>query len=131
MKKISILILALAVCACGRTIAPDCGDSVAFYGSWKLTRAGGPERCETTVPSTVAGALDESGFFGPDLLEGRNYEKADKAVFDDTWIYKTSFGWKPTKGKHAELVFDGLNYYADIFLNGKQIASSRSRATST
>ena len=124
MKKILTLFLIVAACSCGRTIAPAPGDCVAFYGSWKLTRAGGPERCETTVPSTVAGALNEAGFFGADLLEGRNYEKADKAIFDDTWIYKTSFGWKPAKGKHAELVFDGLDYYADIFLNGKQIASS-------
>ena len=78
--------------------------------------------------STVAGVLSEAGVFGDALLEGRNYEKVDKSIFDDPWIYATTFAGKPGKGQHAELVFDGLDYYADIFLNGKQIASSDTTA---
>ena len=124
MRKICILILALAACACARTACLDGGDTLVLDGKWDLSRDGGSERLATTVPSTVAGSLHAAGFLGEDLLEGRNYEKADRSIFDDTWTYTTAFSARPAKGGHAELVFDGLNYYADVFLNGKQIASS-------
>ena len=116
MRKIIILILTLAACSCAKENTLD--------GSWKLSRDGGRERLEVSVPSTVAGSMHAAGLLGKDLLEGRNYEKADKSVFDGTWTYSKTFSAKPEKGRHAELVFDGLNYYADIYLNGRQIASS-------
>jgi exo-1,4-beta-D-glucosaminidase len=100
------------------------GERTPLDGGWILSRDGGSESFEAVTPSTVAGSLYEAGYFGEDLFEGRNYEKVDKSVFDDTWTYSTTFAGKPAKGKHAELVFDGLDYYADIFLNGEQVASS-------
>ena len=123
MRKICILILALAACACART-AGSIGDTLTLDGKWDLSRDGGSERCVAQVPSTVAGSLHAAGFYGDDLFEARNYEKADKSIFDDVWTYSTTFAAKPARGRHAELVFDGLNYYADVFLNGQQIASS-------
>ena len=125
MKQIRILLLVAAVlCACTQQTLLENGGSLVLDGPWQLSRAGGPERCEAVVPATVAGALAEAGFFGEDLLEGRNYASADKTIFDDTWVWKTTFAGRPAPGQRCELVFDGLNYYADIFLNGRQIASS-------
>ncbi len=125
MKQIRILLLVAAVlCACTQQTLLENGGSLVLDGPWQLSRAGGPERCEAVVPATVAGALAEAGFFGEDLLEGRNYAAADKSIFDDTWVWKTTFAGRPAPGQRCELVFDGLNYYADIFLNGRQIASS-------
>ena len=125
MKKIRILLLAAAaVCACTQPSRLENGGNLVLDGPWQLSRAGGPEHCEASVPATVAGALADAGFFGDDLLEGRNYASVDKSIFDDTWVWKTTFAGRPAKGQHCELVFDGLNYYADIFLNGWQIASS-------
>ena len=102
----------------------DSGSRVVLTEGWTLSREGAAEKYDAKAPSTVAGTLSEAGFFGEDLLEGRNYEKVDKAIFDDTWTYTTRFAGKPAKGQHSTLVFDGLNYYADVFLNGKQIASA-------
>ena len=121
MKKFWIILLAVTTAACAKN-AP-CGDRMCL-DTWTLSRTGGSESVTATVPSTVAGALSEAGYYPEDLFEARNYEKADKAIFDDEWVYKTTF--KADKGarQHCELVFDGLDYYADIFLNGKQIASS-------
>ena len=125
MKQIRILLLVAAVlCACTQQTRLENGGSLALDGPWQLSRAGGPERCEAVVPATVAGALAGAGFFGDDLLEGRNYASVDKTIFDDTWVWKTAFSGRPAPGQRCELVFDGLNYYADIFLNGRQIASS-------
>ena len=122
MRKLSCLLTILTLCACGQRSVLVSGDRTSLEEGWTLSREG--VSVAAAVPSTVAGSLFEAGFFGEDLLEGRNYEKADRSVFDETWTYKTTFSGKPAKGQHAELVFDGLDYYADIFLNGKQIASS-------
>ena len=126
MKKTWILFLLATAC----TSAPrtEGGDRLLLQDGWTLTRTGSAERFDAAVPSTVAGTLYEDGYFGNGFLEGRNYEKADKSIFDGEWVYKTTFAGKPAKGRHAELVFDGLNYYADIFLNGKQLASSDTTA---
>ena len=127
MKKIWFLLLTLAA-------AVSCAQDNAQPGdrcqqtSWTLACEGAAESYRATVPSTVAGVLSEAGRFGDDLLEGLNYKEADKSVFDNVWTYTTTLYGKPAKGNHAELIFDGLNYYADIFLNGKQIASSDTTA---
>ena len=112
-----------ATLACAKE-GPVSGSRLVLTDGWTLAREGAAQQFDACVPSTVAGTLYEAGFFGKDLLEGRNYEKADKSIFDDTWTYTAVFAGKPAKGQHAELVFDGLDYYADVFLNGKQIAAS-------
>jgi exo-1,4-beta-D-glucosaminidase len=124
MKPIWIFLLSALAVSCSAGVSSVPGDRTSLDSGWKLSRASESVTYDAPVPSTVAGALDEAGFFGEDLLVGRNYEKADKSIFDDEWTYATTFAGKPAKGQHTELVFDGLNYYADIFLNGKQIASS-------
>ena len=124
MKKIWILIFAATLSACTQNVQMNNGSVLGLTDAWQLSRTGGPEKTAATVPSTVAGALYASGFYGDDLLEARNYANVDKSIFDDEWVYKTEFSAKPAEGQHAELVFDGLDYRADIFLNGKQIAAS-------
>ncbi len=123
-KSLFFLLTVAAILSCSPKNTVPGGSSQRLSDGWTLSRDGAAQRFDAAVPSTVAGTLYEAGFFGEDLLEGRNYEKADKAVFDDAWTYTTTFQGKPGKGQHAELVFDGLDYYADIFLNGKQIASA-------
>ena len=122
-----ILMAMAATMACTK-VTPAAGDRTELSAGWTLSREGAAEQYAATVPSTVAGTLYEAGFWGKDLLEGRNYAQVDKAVFDDVWTYRTTFAGKPAKGQHTELVFDGLDYYADIILNGKQIASSDTTA---
>ena len=124
-KYSAILMMALATIACSspESAAPN-GSRQVLADGWTLTRAGASAKYEAEVPSTVAGALSEAGFFAEDLMVGRNYEKVDKTIFDDTWTYTRLFSGKPAKGQRVELVFDGLDYYADIFLNGKQLASA-------
>ena len=124
MKKLIYLFILMTLCACGQQGAMVSGDRQMLNEGWKLSRDGGAEQYAAAVPSTVAGVLSEAGYFGDDLFVGRNYADVDKAIFDDSWTYKTTFAAKPAAGQYCELVFDGLNYYADIFLNGTQLASS-------
>ena len=124
MKRIVLITLAVAMTACSPKNTVPAGNRDILADGWTLSREGASETFAAQAPSTVAGTLADAGYFGEDLLVGRNYEKVDKTIFDDTWTYTTVFTGKPGKGQHAELVFDGLNYYADIFLNGKQLASA-------
>ena len=124
MKRTIIITLAVAMTACSPKNAVPAGNRHVLAEGWTLSREGASETFAAQAPSTVAGTLADAGYFGEGLLEARNYEKVDKAIFDDTWTYTTVFAGKPGKGQHAELVFDGLDYYADIFLNGNQLASA-------
>ena len=122
-----IMISMAATFACTK-VTPVSGERTDLSSGWTLSREGASEQYAATVPSTVAGTLYDNGFFGQDLLEGRNYEQVDKSIFDEVWTYRTTFAGKPARGQYTELVFDGLGYYADVFLNGKQIASSDTTA---
>ena len=88
---------------------------------WTLQQEGQKARYQVTVPCTVAGALNEAGVFGPDVLDQDRYKAIDKSIFDEPWVFTTTF--KAQKGLRHVLRFEGLNYYADIELNGKLIAS--------
>jgi len=78
---------------------------------------------KTTVPSTVMGALTRNGLY-KDLFVGDNYKTIDKKQFDDSWWYRKAFSVETlNSSQHLVLHFNGISYYANIWLNGKQIAS--------
>jgi exo-1,4-beta-D-glucosaminidase len=96
---------------------------------------------KATVPSTVVGALVEGGvfkdpFFGMNLrtLPGMTYPIGANFVhapmdpsspYAVPWWYRTTFHAEaPQSGTHVTLQFDGINYRANIWLNGKRIADS-------
>ena len=125
MKKTLITLMALAtVCACQSGYRMESGESFSLETPWILSHDGGSESVQATVPCTVAGALEQAGLLGENLLDGNSYAQMDKAPFNDPWTYSTNLVVTPRKGQHYLLAFDGLNYYADIFFNGQQLASS-------
>jgi exo-1,4-beta-D-glucosaminidase len=94
-----------------------------------------------TVPSTVVGTLVENKvypdpFFGQNLRQipgcsypiGANFSNLpmpEDSPFRSSWWYRTEFHLPAGyAGKNVWLHFDGLNFRANIWLNGKQIASS-------
>ncbi|HEV2671540.1 MAG TPA: beta galactosidase jelly roll domain-containing protein [Gemmatimonadales bacterium] len=94
-----------------------------------------------TVPSTVVGALVEDGvypepFFGMNLRTlpgmtypiGRNFVRIamdSQSPFAVPWWYRTTFRVPPTvRGRHVTLHLDGINYRANIWLNGRRLADS-------
>ncbi len=78
---------------------------------------------KTTVPSTVMGALTANGLY-KDIFIGDNFKNVDKIQFNDSWWYYRQFNISNfKKGQHVTLNFDGISYYANIWLNGKLLAS--------
>jgi exo-1,4-beta-D-glucosaminidase len=96
----------------------------------------------TSVPSTVLAALVANKvypdpFFGMNLRSipgasypiGRNFSALpmpDDSPFRVPWWYRTEFTLRQTTpGEHVALHFDGLNYRANIWVNGQQIGDSK------
>ena len=119
-----IFLLSLLFCSCPFTSGYD-GQELS---SWTMSRKGDAESYTVTVPCTVAGALTENAVLPEDLLEARNYLKADKSIFDDEWTFTTSFDTKCRKGRHFVLEFNAIGFRADIELNGVLLASSDTTA---
>lgn len=121
--KQGLFILLTAVCvAAACSIDHKVGDTVLLQKGWSLTQEATGRHYKADVPSTVAGALMDAGVLPADILEGNNYSKIDTSLFSGAWVYEKSF--KACRGAGYSLRFDGLNYYADIWLNGTQIASA-------
>ena len=113
MKRIALILTVIAAVSC----------SAAYdITSWTLHREGSQQTYDVKVPCTVAGALNEAGVFGPNVLEQDRYKSIDKTQFDSPWIFSTKF--KATKGMHHVLRFNGLGYSSDIEVNGTRIASA-------
>ncbi len=91
-----------------------------------------------TVPSTVVGTLVDDKvysdpFFGTNLrsIPGMNYPVGNNfsgkpmpgdSPFKSSWWYRKEFAVTPIDGGQVWLNFDGINYRANIWLNGKVVA---------
>ena len=92
--------------------------------TWTFSQAGKAKRYVATVPGPVHTDLMKNGVI-PDPFFGDNEEKV-KWIENETWEYQTTFVL--TAGELAfkiiDLRFEGLDTYADVLLNGKNILSA-------
>jgi len=78
----------------------------------------------TTVPNTVLSVMVQSGIY-EDIFMGDNFSKIPKEQFEVPWWYRTSFNLEiKDRKQNYQLVFEGINYKANIWLNGKLVAES-------
>jgi exo-1,4-beta-D-glucosaminidase len=75
----------------------------------------------TSVPSTVLAALVGAGKVA-DPYFGDNLEKIATEPFSGPWWYRTEFTVEEPLPAEARLVFEGINYSADVWLNGQRLA---------
>ncbi len=76
----------------------------------------------TSVPQTVFGALVEDGTYA-DPFWSRNLATIDTEPYAVPWIYRKEFDLDaelPTE--HVELILEGFNYRANVWLNGELLA---------
>jgi exo-1,4-beta-D-glucosaminidase len=97
---------------------------------------------KTTVPNTVVGALVDDGTYADPMfannlkkLPGMNY--SDKSFFAIQDMpsgspFRCSWWWRkeftlhpPFNGEHFWLHFPGINYRANVWVNGKKIADAK------
>ena len=75
------------------------------------------------VPNSTLGSLVDAGVF-KNIFYNRNLEKIPDSLFEAPWWYRRTFTIeKINSGQVYRLRFNGISYYADIWLNGKKVAS--------
>lgn len=78
-----------------------------------------------TVPSTIIGGLLANNYYDFDPFMGQNFTKLADPAMDKPWWFRKSFTLNEGfAGKHIILKLQGVNYKADVWLNGKKIAGS-------
>ena len=122
---------------------PSAAQDLELSEGWKLTAAdslGSPEvggdvlssagYVDTAwvpvhkMPGTVLEILQEAGVY-PNLYYGKNLlTEVPQDLYKKDWWYRTSFT-APNGFRSYQLNFPGINYRADIWLNGHRIADSR------
>ncbi len=75
------------------------------------------------MPATVLQALKDAGVY-EDLYYGMNLaQKAPSDLWKQDWWYRTAFD--APESEVYSLIFNGINYRADVWLNGQLIADRR------
>lgn len=89
--------------------------------NWQFSETGEERWYPTQVPNSIHTDLFENGLI-PHPFIGDN-EKDLQWIADRYWTYKTEFriDKQQLNSKNSELVFEGLDTYAIVFLNGKLI----------
>jgi exo-1,4-beta-D-glucosaminidase len=135
-RLLAAVALALTLVACGPRVAPE--HTVQLTDHWTIQAAAKctaqPEVISTpgfdttgwyptSVPATVLAALVGNGVY-KDPFFGKNLEAIDKEQFTQSWWYRTEFTFERDKAaRNVRLVFEGINYRADVWLNGTRVAS--------
>jgi exo-1,4-beta-D-glucosaminidase len=76
------------------------------------------------VPSTVLGTLVQNNVY-PDIFFGDNLKSVPVELFQVSWWYRKEFTVPVGPGlSRTRIEFDGINYRANIWLNGKLVADA-------
>jgi exo-1,4-beta-D-glucosaminidase len=77
-----------------------------------------------SVPTTVLAALVNDEVY-TNIFFGTNLAAIPTAPFTNAWWFRNEFSVSGTQAaENADLIFEGINYRANIWLNGKQIAGT-------
>ncbi|PPU76535.1 glycoside hydrolase family 2 [Xanthomonas cucurbitae] len=91
------------------------GDEVAGVDTWHVA----------TVPGTVLTTLVDRGVY-PDPDIGLNNMAIPESLSRQDWWYRSRFDLPAAaQGKRLELVFNGINYAGEIWVNGVQLGRTR------
>ena len=96
--------------------------------SLSLNEYNSDEWYEAVVPGTVLGSLTTKRIV-EDPYFGINMQKTETGQFKQPWWYRKSFDLSASDlKKKISLRFNGINYRADLFVNGKKVAGNDSFA---
>ena len=115
------LLIALSIILCPLSISMAMAQVLS--DGWKVQSSQTKKSYKAQVPSTVMGTLTRNGLY-KGILEGVAYKQYDSKPFDCSWWYRRDFSLKGLDSDdHVLLVFDGICYRANVFVNGTLVAS--------
>jgi beta-mannosidase len=103
---------------------PATSRQLYLHHKWTFRQVGTEAWYSATVPGTIHTDLMQHGLI-PDPFY-RNNEKDVQWVADKDWEYQTivEVSDMETKDSQVYLLFEGLDTYADVYLNGQHILSA-------
>lgn len=141
LYKIMLIILGMAYLLSCKTDTQDTGHKIYLDDGWRLfssesVSVGGSVISSpgfdkklgypVKVPATVMHGLMQNELF-PDIFEPHVLENMDKAPYEVPWWYRKEFRVDVLSDlDFYQLTFEGLNYKANVWLNGTQIAGEDS-----
>lgn len=92
--------------------------------TWTVGEADGPERWPAEVPGTIHTDLMRAGAI-PDPYFGTNQDSV-QWVGERNWTYERRFDASPEllQQPEVELVFEGLDTFAEVWLNGQRLGAA-------
>ena len=139
-RLISVLSLSLCLFASAKSVVAEASGKMELAENWALVSAADVQADGATVsqlayqgkgwhpirrmPATVLEILQEDGVY-PDLYVGKNMlENVPQDLYKQDWWYRTEFD--RTCGTPAyRLEFPGINYRAEIWINGQMVADNK------
>ncbi|MCE4361338.1 glycosyl hydrolase 2 galactose-binding domain-containing protein [Xanthomonas hortorum] len=105
--------------------APDLGQATGATLSRSDYAAGKTTWRAATVPGTVLTTLVDRGVY-PDPDIGLNNMAIPESLSRQDWWYRSSFDVPAAlQGRRLELLFNGINYAGEIWVNGTQVGRTR------
>ncbi len=81
------------------------------------------ESYKTDIPKTVFAALVDNGVY-QNPYYGENLLKFSKEPFQKPWWYRKEFDIEEINNVNYKLTLEGINYKADLWINGKKVAGT-------
>ncbi|MDX1942103.1 MAG: hypothetical protein SFU99_16185, partial [Saprospiraceae bacterium] len=95
-------------------------NSIELHQNWRFRKAGDNTWYEATVPGVVQMDLIRHGVI-PDPFYGTN-EDSIQWIEREDWVYELTFDLPNfDSSKNYELVFEGLDTYAEVTFNGEKL----------
>jgi beta-mannosidase len=122
MKNWCLLLMVTMISACGT--GPAAEQWVDLGGEWTFGRTGEEERWTAEVPGTVHTDLMRHGLI-PDPYRSTN-EDSVQWVGERDWTYVRRFDASAAllEQEEVELVFKGLDTFAEVWLNGQRLGTA-------
>src|SRR5690349_3490564 len=117
IRKSSVIILAMFMLALTSKAMADDKRTITLDGGWQFREAGKADWHAATVPGCV-----HTDLLNNKLIEDpfyRDNEQKQQWIGKTDWEYQTTFRVTPQTlaRENVELVFEGLDTYANVFLN--------------
>lgn len=91
------------------------------FENWNFRNVKDTNYLPATVPGTVHTDLLANGIIEDPFY--RDNEKKVQWIEKEDWVYKTEFDFENTEEK-IDLVFEGLDTYANVFINGQKVLNA-------
>jgi len=119
-----LFVYLLAMAAAAADASAGARSSATLHEGWTFRQVGREESYPAKVPGVVHLDLFQNGLVGDPFY--RDYEKGLQWVGKTDWEYRTAFAVDPATlaRPNVEIVFDGLDTYATVFLNGREVLAA-------